>query len=387
MFIHKITYYLMLLASLLLLPAGLTSCVYDDDGANGDERIVTLLLDVGETPTRTIVESALPLEKGVGIENYIDISSIKVYLYGIVNTGRSYEYGIYDTLIQELPVMGAVRMGESSTSYLVYVDVDNTKLPTGEFQLVVMANREQTCSDNSTFYNLTAVADGIYFNRVTEGGEGILPSEDKPIPMFGVKLFTTVPDFTESVDFGTVNMLRAMAKIELHCTNKVKLDNVRLTYCMPVGTCAPVKMRDCNTSQVTSDNMFLPGQENSGSQKALKENWGYELTTDNKTALPVKDVYFNKADTTGMNYMIYVPEYANDGSHGLTPAQIAFHVPSTGNDYTLEFADYSDSNMPKFNILRNHIYRYNVRLSDGKLNLKYEVIDWNEKTAGDIVFE
>lgn len=370
----------MLLASLLLLPAGLTSCVYDDDGANGDERIVTLLLDVGETPTRTIVESALPLEKGVGIENYIDISSIKVYLYKIGDNA----FGVNDSIIQELPVKGAVRMGESSTSYLVYVDVDDTKLPTDKFQLVVMANREQTCNNNSTFYYLTAWDDGIYFNRVTEGGEGILPSEDKPIPMFGVKLFTTVPDFTESVDFGTVNMLRAMAKIELHCTNKVKLDNVRLTYCMPVGTCAPRKMRNCNTSQVVSDNMFLPGQENSYSQTALK-GWGYTLT--GKTATPVKNVYFNKADTTGMNYMIYVPEYANDGSQGLTPAQIAFNVPSTGNDYTLEFADYSDSNMPKFNILRNHIYRYNVRLSDGKLNLKYEVIDWNEKTAGDIVFE
>jgi hypothetical protein len=370
----------MLLASLLLLPAGLTSCVYDDeDGANGDERIVTFILDVGKIPTRTIDESTLPLEDGEGIENYIDINSIKVYFYSIGDN----PYGTNDGLIQELHVKRAVRLGESSTSYLVYLDVDDTNLPKGKFQLVVMANREQTCSNNSTFYNMTAVADGIYFNRVTEGGEGIVPTEDKPIPMFGVKLFTTVPDFTESVDLGTVNMLRAMAKIELLCTN-VGFSEVMLTHCMPVGTCAPVKMRNCNTSQVTSDNMFLPGQENSASQTALK-GWGYALT--GKTATPVEDVYFNKADTTGMKYMIYVPEYANDGSQGLTPAQIVFKS-AFGVRYTLDFVDYDDPNKTPFNILRNHIYRYIVSFKDDEgISLKYEVIDWNEKTAGDIVFE
>jgi hypothetical protein len=50
--------------------------------------------------------------------------------------------------------------------------------------------------------------------------------------------------------------------------------------------------------------------------------------------------------------------------------------------------DYDDPNKTPFNILRNHIYRYIVSFKDDEgISLKYEVIDWNEKTAGDIVFE
>jgi hypothetical protein len=146
---------------------------------------------------------------------------------------------------------------------------------------------------------------------------------------------------------------------------------------MPVGTCAPVLMIN-NTTQATSTNLFLPGQENTASRNVLSAN-GY--TISNNTAKPVDNVYFNKV--TDNRYVIYIPEYRNDGS--IAASQILFDS-DVVRGYSLEFKDYS-TDMVAFNLLRNHIYRYRVKVDDTGLVIKYIVEPWNEKVAAGITFD
>jgi hypothetical protein len=146
---------------------------------------------------------------------------------------------------------------------------------------------------------------------------------------------------------------------------------------MPVGTCAPVLMIN-NTTQATSTNLFLPGQENTASRNVLSAN-GY--TISNNTAKPVDNVYFNKV--TDNRYVIYIPEYRNDGN--IAASQILFDS-DVVRGYSLEFKDYS-TDMVAFNLLRNHIYRYRVKVDDTGLVIKYIVEPWNEKVAAGITFD
>jgi hypothetical protein len=90
--------------------------------------------------------------------------------------------------------------------------------------------------------------------------------------------------------------------------------------------------------------------------------------------------------------VFYVPEYQVVGNSrtDLQPVpKLQFHIATTndttGKDYELEFKRYT--NNVAFNILRNNIYRYEVTVSNTAVKINYNVIDWNDQTAGDIVFE
>jgi hypothetical protein len=95
----------------------------------------------------------------------------------------------------------------------------------------------------------------------------------------------------------------------------------------------------------------------------------------------VDNVYFNKV--TDNRYVIYIPEYRNDGS--IAASQILFDS-DVVRGYSLEFKDYS-TDMVAFNLLRNHIYRYRVKVDDTGLVIKYIVEPWNEKVAAGITFD
>lgn len=402
MFNQKITHYLMLVSvALLSLVAGLTSCVYDDDPIVGDAVAeetepeksyqVSFLLNVGNASaetTRTIDEASLPEEEGDTIENYINLSSIRMYFFGVATGGQAWQYGAQDGIIQQLKFTSAARVGgKSSTCYQVTAQMldDKSKLPTGNFKIVVTANWPEgdfAATDSTNLYNLVCREGAIYKYDVSSGGTGVLPTEQRPIPMYGVRTYTKgaadYPSFEEGhiVDIGQIDMIRAMAKVELICDN-ASISNVRLSHCMPVGTCAPVLMIN-NTTQATSTNLFLPGQENTASRNVLSAN-GY--TISNNTAKPVDNVYFNKV--TDNRYVIYIPEYRNDGS--IAASQILFDS-DVVRGYSLEFKDYS-TDMVAFNLLRNHIYRYRVKVDDTGLVIKYIVEPWNEKVAAGITFD
>jgi hypothetical protein len=381
--------------ALLSLVAGLTSCVYDDDPIVGDvvaeetkpenSYQVSFLLNVGNASTettRTIDEASLPEEEGDTIENYINLSSIKMYFYGV----GSNEYGLSQDLIQQLRFSEAYRVGgKSSTCYMVTAEMEEETLPKSNFRLIVTANWPEADFaelDPSNIYNLVCREGSIYKYDVSSGGTGILPTEDRPIPMYGVRTFTygaaDYPKFVKGqiVDIGQIDMIRAMAKVELIC-DSVPIKNVRLSHCMPVGTCAPVKMIN-KTTQATNNNLFLPGQENKVSREVLSDN-GY--TISNNTAKPVDNIYFNKV--TDNRYVIYIPEYRNDGS--IAASQILFDSDIV-HGYSLEFKDYS-TDMAAFNLLRNHIYRYRVKVDDTGLVVKYIVEPWNEEVAAGITFD
>jgi hypothetical protein len=401
MFNQKITHYLMLVSvALLSLAAGLTSCVYDDDPIVGDALAeetepeksyqVSFLLNVGNASfeaTRTINEDTLSLEDGDTIENYIDLTSVNMYFYGV----GSNKYGGEDGIIQKLKFKSAARVGGTkSTCYIVRAEMDKENLPKGNFKIVVTANwpvADFAALDSTNLYNLACREGSIYKYDVSSGGTGVMPTEERAIPMYGVRTYTAgnsdYPNFQKGkiVDIGQVDMIRAMAKVELICDN-VPLKNVHLTHCMPVGTCAPVLMIT-NTTQATTTNLFLPGQENTASRNVLTAN-GYTIVS-NKTAKPVDNIYFNKVDDK--RYVIYIPEYRNDGGvSGISASQILFDT-DYYSGYSLDFVDYSSENREAFNILRNHIYRYRVKVDDTGLVINYIVIPWNKEVAGDITFD
>ena len=171
------------------------------------------------------------------------------------------------------------------------------------------------------------------------------------IPMWGVT--TTTFDLTpgESDDIGSIDLLRAMAKVEVFMDAEgYTIDNISVDKSNPQGYCLP---KGYNSVSET-DQLDMEGETPAS----------FNPYTSGTPESKAED---------GQHY-IYLPEYDNSTN----PAKIQVTV--NGEPYELEFKDY-ENGAPKegtqYNIVRNHIYRYTITgVNDGKLIIKYKAMPW-----------
>ena len=175
------------------------------------------------------------------------------------------------------------------------------------------------------------------------------------IPMWGVT--TTTFDLTpgESDDIGSIDLLRAMAKVEVIMdADGYTIDNIAVDksntqgYCLPKGydSVSETEQLDMEGTDPASFHPFT--------------------TFENP---PIKKEQDGK-------YYIYLPEYENTETNA---AKIKVTV--NGEPYELEFKNYENGTPTgaPYDIVRNHIYRYTITgVNDGELTFEYRVLLWDE---------
>lgn len=412
MFNHKITYYLMSVATALLTVAfTMTSCIMEDgvvdEVVNADQKTckVSLMLNLGNVTTRGSNSYSIGTEGGSDIENYIDLSDLKLLIFNralnSAGTGCSSTIGndANDTL-QQVINLTKIDHIDGTTLYNVTGELLEGA-PSGSFRVVVAANWSKWCSCapiSKKLYDYCVTDGGTFIYPTKTGERSWEPTTDKPIPMYGVKAFGAGAELTPSfipgmtTDLGQINVIRAVAKVEL-IAKDASITNVKMTYNSPAGMMAPYGMCE-STSQVTDDNLNVPLYRDANWWSHLYNTHGIGVTEKGarmaasslvKDILPIVD----KADSLG-HFTFYVPEYGQKLSiYSSNKPKLTFHIATTlnpdGRDCELEFKRYT--NNVEFNILRNNIYRYEVEMPNTAVTIDYNVIDWNDQTAGDIVFE
>ena len=356
-------------ALLLLLAATLASCVYDDAPAlrNDDGRQavqVTFTLAAGNAPTDTRAEGPTwgddyyPQKNGTEWENAIDPDDLQVLLY--TADGRN-------TYVARVENLVYFRNGDGTYTYHGQLTADADDLiPDTSYKIMVFAN----CGINNNTEDISSITDKTF------------EQDARYIPLWGVK--TTTLNLTPGTanNLGDIDLLRAMAKVEVQLqdnddTQGFSLTGVTISTANTQGYCLPLDYDKVETTAA--------------------------LNREEETGITTFHPYPNSATTTDLaftndgnnTYTLYLPEY--DNGTGNTPATLTVTVAvGDGQEetYPLEFRTYEEGQPTgeAYNIVRNHLYRYTItKIDNGQLTVQHQVMPWEKVTSnityGDIQCE
>jgi hypothetical protein len=407
MTLHHLKY---ILATLLAATA-LTACSSDDaivdDGVAADTAsyFMSMIIDTGEEQaTRATTEGET---QGTAADNYIDLNSLHIYLYTRATTSTytdTWKVSNCDTLLRVS--IDSLSRGKYRLVGKLVGDTQKNLAVNG-FCIVVMANWDNwnvhpdvTNIGTLEFYQASSYLYPYSGTGATDAEKYYTPTAAKPLPMYGLKTVdvSTTPFVMGRVtDIGEVNLLRAMAKVVVTCSaDDLTLADVQLTRCNNRGMCPPTYMYQ-NTVFPTSLYLSIPGDDTKGcTLPGITENLPFRKVTPT-------------ADDEKPYYEIYIPEYRNTTktqslrslsaqaqSNTPVPTRISMKLADSegtvgDKTYYLDFKEYTDVNMgafgdeaTTFDILRNHIYHYDVT---GATNYTYVVKDWSRYEAPEIVFK
>lgn len=275
-------------------------------------------------------------EAGTGWENYIAMEEGD-FRFLLFNTANTY--------ISQLTILSIEPVDDSAYPQ-EYEVTGSMEQPVSDFKLMVLANWGNTNYPALTTTTTMADVCGKTYAYTLP----FVPSQTLRIPMYGVRTYTNqtfVPNLSK--DLGTIDLLRAMAKVEVvNAIQGATMTGVKLNHYHTTGMCAPSGMYD-QTTYSTEVHLALDSPSE---------------------ASPIAF-----SSTAAGSCLIYVPEYDNTSSD-TTPATIALTLNERA--YTLYFKDY-ESGLP-FNLLRNHHYKFTiVGFSERDYTLQYIVDDYTDK--------
>ncbi len=398
----KITPPVLLLSALLLT---VTSCVYDngDDAmAAGDGMAVTLNIS-----TRSMTSTSKTYEVGSQWENYIDIAGgdYKIYFftYNPQNTSDALSNNI---LIAEFtPREMTAAEGTTYTQYTLTGDVGDDIVAYSDFKVVVLANW-------GTYPTVTAgsttIDDLVEGTNTTFSAEAFLSGVDSShlIPFYGVREYSGVEwkDGWIIALEGDITLLRALAKVEVILEPSeddqadISFSDVSIVNYNALGYCAPADVylkSDYDHDGVWEndfvDGLHLVNNTNDPDEKAFT----FRKTQDKEIDETTGEV------TQYETWVAYVPEYDNMGE-GYSYISLLTNIQLQLDDdepYKIYFGNYTDGSTTaygdaedtdksdRYNIYRNHLYRY--RVTPGEYELLVSVNDWeaafdNEWTFGNM---
>ena len=268
-------------------------------------------------------------EEGVGWENEIDDLQILIY-----DENDTYVGTVEDLFASNNQYVGTL---------------SGTDWQSGTYKFVVLAN---FTTNNTRLADLASIT----YNQNAEY-----------IPMWGVLKSNFNFAAGERTDIGSIDLLRAMAKVEVNFAESFPSDyeigTITISpyntqgYCLPAGYTSVDATGELDREEAGTAHSFNPldSPSTNTSQSSI------EFKGENK------------------NYYIYLPEYDNSTK----PAKIQVTV--NGETYELEFKDY-ENGAPKegtqYDIVRNHIYRYTITgVNDGKLVIQYRAMPWELVTS------
>ena len=298
----------------------------------------TLTIDDASHKTKAAWSETYTTDIGISYDSRIALEGLQVLFY----TANNNYVGKVGSLMH---------WPTSATEYRFAGDVTDLNLSVGEvYKVVVLANCPQAVSNiGSLYYSL----DDITY-------------PDGYVPMWGVKQMTMTGNELE--ELGDISMLRAVAKIEVVLSDAMMakgytLENVSINHYNEMGYCLPAGW---NQVENTLD---LDQESCMNAYHSHKEG-----------ALAFTEVIEDKGQ------WLYIPEF--NVLHTATNRPKLSVTLGDGSSVPLVFNDaimfgqydsdgYSVANS-EGNIVRNHIYRFNIVGIGSALEIDYEVLPWED---------
>jgi hypothetical protein len=396
-----------------------------------DDDLVYITIMTDDAASRAVYEETEIT--GTSAESYINPETIHLYPYNA--TGRAYPSWCCNYIENrdkpgDRPELTATAV-KAAGGYRIYLDRKELQecCPSDKSSnypnmvIVAIANWGVTLDKASDDYKndvMQMVAlkktEFMYNTESTDNTfnfkSDYVPSEDQPMPMYGMVVATNSNINNTSVkNLGTIYMYRAFAKLIVKCPKTVMTkfgfdeDNVTLKYCYSAGTCGPANLVLKSDHVVTtatptgvynnlsSSNIFIPGEIPADK---FKNSTASDLAT---TPDLIENLKFNRIKTDDPDYdwyQLYIPEFrtqsatitlGNNGTYDATGKDnwIEFVTANMSQKYGLDFKDEKNNGL---DIVRNHIYLFEV---DGTLRssfkFNYVVTDWDYQASGDITFD
>lgn len=329
---------LFFLCGALLLPGG---CITEEGGTPADTgsaqvSFVLSLTDAGTSTRATTWGDEYENEDGNAYENRIDPDDVQVMLFD-ANSG---------SYVATVDILSYYHDGTADYRFIGSVTAEDGTLTAGQsYKLMVFANcgaiNASDLESLSFAYNAQL------------------------IPMWGVITPTLTLEKGKQQDLGTIDLLRAMAKIEINLASAINethtITGATLSkynsqgYCLPKDYAAVENTKELEQETGNSKDTFNPYKKT-----PVSSNLVFSYSEDKQTA------------------WLYIPEYDNSPTDAAT-ISITLSDGSNTTTGTLEFKDYANGTATgdAHDIVRNHIYRYTVNVETGKLTVLYKALPWN----------
>ena len=335
---NRFTYLLLGLWATLFVACG---SIYDQGQCIDSEKKITFCLSVADEGTRTTWGDDYDSAIGTSFDNMIRLDALRVAVHNASD----------NTLVGEVAEL--VHWQVADNLYRFVGDMSHLNLTAGnQYKIMVYA----ACPSSQEADNLTFDFSSLeYLN-----GE---------IPMWGVKQATL--SLVGNQDIGTISVLRAAAKVEVNLGEALSdytIESVTINAINRYGYCLPSAWQ---SATATTDIV-----------RSASMNEYRSIYT------PAGGVEF--AEVTPTSRVLYIPEYGN--TDPLTPeAKLTVKLRDNNNnlltfDNAISFATYTAGKInagTAYDIVRNHLYRYNITGVAGGLTIDYKVADWDEGESVD----
>ena len=337
---------LFFLCGALLLPGG---CITEEGGtpadANGAQVSFVLSLTDAGASTRATWGEGYDSKEGNAYENRIAPDDVQVILF---NTSGD--------RVATVEILSYYPLNDGSDDYrfIGSVTAEDGTLTSGQsYKLMVFANCGTFAADSDL---------GSLFFTYNEAN---VKAESQLIPMWGVITPTLTLEKGKQQDLGTIDLLRAMAKIEINLASTISgthtITGATLSkynsrgYCLPKDYAAVENTKELEQETGNSKDTF-----NHCINAPVSSDLAFSYSEDKKTA------------------WLYIPEYDNSPTDAAT-ISITLSDGSNTTTGTLEFKDYANGTATgdAHDIVRNHIYRYTVNVETSKLTVQYKALPWN----------
>jgi hypothetical protein len=361
--------------------------------------------------TEVFADDGITYQDGEGFENYINPGLVRIVFCTTANL-NNYGGVPYAVDYDVLPYMFYKTDDNCYKAYGRLPKSTIEKLGTGNFTIMVAANwpnNDWPDRAANLWSSICYTGESYEYNYGTTENPYFIPSEDTPIPMFGIKQVTSLASIRmtnkmDTYDAGTIYLHRAMAKVVVKSSTGVDIKGASMSA-YNRGMSAPTYVYDNDVKEIDQD----------------QENLAAELSPKNCLAASVlSDLPFRKIEGDSENsYVIYIPEWrvltykkkVFSVSYTGKPNSIKVTLP-TGNA-TVDFNIILDNDVASkassggwekdaaghyvnghdtylenpFDFIRNHVYVFDITSFDPAFGISYVVEPFSERTSGDITFE
>ena len=298
----------------------------------------TLTIDDAKPKTKAAWSESYVTDIGTSYDSRIAFEGLQVLFYTTDNTyvGR---------------VNSLMHWPTSATEFRFAGDATDLNLTAGAaYKVMVLANCPDAVANLGTLYY--SLDDIVY--------------PDGYVPMWGVKQMTMTGE--ELQDLGDIMLLRAVSKIEVVLSDAMiakgyTLEDVSINHYNDLGYCLPEGWSEVtNTTELDQEECL---------------NAYHSHKTDKLVFTEVEG---------GKNHWLYIPEFnvlhtaINRPKLSVTLGD-GSSVPLVFND-AIMFGSYDADGYPvegsENNIVRNHIYRFNIVGVGSTIEIDYEVLDWED---------
>lgn len=381
-----------------LLPACINEGEETTNVSNDGGLFISIAISAGNAPAARAEGDELL--SGTFAENFIDIEKgLQIYAFSIPENDNKDESKFLTQIYpyqknENENVIGATVKRLVNGTYMLEAELNHEFFDNHqEFLLVAVANWNTFMEDPLSLTDQSSLSDlekTFSIGTKIQDSKAWVPVPDKNegIPMFGLHKTSLVNydkryhNELSPLSLGTVNMLRAMAKIEIidALADGMEIIDVSISRYNREGYFTPSldATQLVDTENVTSSN--IPNPVSSSESK-------FTFVGENKT------------------FVAYLPEYELNATNreDIITVTIEKDADDSSESYFLSLAPYITTdgiNTPNLSptesywkaLLRNHIYRYTIVAVNAPeevkgLTINYTVCPMDEKTSGDITFE